>query len=31
MGIKSKNEIPEFFNDQTVMGSISMTSVMFKS
>lgn len=31
MALKSKNEIPEFFNDQTVMGSISMTSVMFKT
>jgi len=31
MGIKSKNENPYFFNDNTVMGSLSMTSVLFNS
>lgn len=31
MGIKSANEHPFFFNDNTVMGSLSMTSVLFNS
>jgi 4,5-DOPA dioxygenase extradiol len=31
MGVKLKNEHPYFFNDNTVMGSLSMTSVMFNS
>jgi len=29
LGMKEKNEEPAFFNDKTVMGSLSMTSVLY--